>query len=130
MGLPPPDPNRQIDPNHRITGTVKPHMKAADRLKAGGAIFLTVKKAGADGAAVGGPLAVEKLTWQAGEVKFQLTEAQAMTAGTELVGDVVVTARYDQDGDAISKQPGDVVGSARVTIPADNVTITLDDILQ
>ena len=59
-----------------------------------------------------------------------MTEAQAMIAGTQLTGDVVVTARYDQDGDALSKQPGDISGSIRVKIPADNVTLTLDDVLQ
>ncbi|MGE3767954.1 MAG: hypothetical protein AB7L94_37220, partial [Kofleriaceae bacterium] len=64
-----------------------------------------------------------------GELAFSLTEAQAMVGGTELVGDVVVTARYDQDSDAISKQPGDITGSTRVTLPADNVTVVLDTIL-
>src|SRR6185503_5518330 len=50
----------------------------------------------------------------------------AMVAGTELSGDVVVTARYDQDTDALTKQPGDITGQVRVTIPADNVKLTLD----
>jgi hypothetical protein len=130
MGLPAPDPGRKIDPNRRIVGTIKPHAKAKDRLAAGGAVFVIVKKAGPDGAPVGPPLAVDKLTWQKDELKFTMTEAQAMIGGTELVGDVVVTARYDQDGDALSKQPGDVVGEIRVKVPADNVTLTLDDVLQ
>lgn len=130
MGLPAPDPNRKIDPNRRVTGTIKPHAKAKDRLAAGGAIFITVKKVGPDGAPSGPPLAVDKLTWSKDELKFSMTEAQSMIAGTELTGDVIVMARYDQDGDAISKQPGDVVGTARVKIPADNVNVTLDDILQ
>ena len=78
----------------------------------------------------GPPLAVDKLTWGSGDLPFEMTEKQAMIAGTELTGDVVVTARFDQDGDAISKQPGDVSGSVRVKIPADKVTLTLDDVLQ
>jgi hypothetical protein len=130
MGLPAPDPNRKIDPSRRVTGTIKVHAKAKDRVAMGGAIFITVKKAGPDGAPSGPPLAVDKLTWAKDELKFSMTEAQSMIAGTELTGDVVVTARYDQDSDAISKQPGDVVGSVRVKIPADNVNLTLDDILQ
>ena len=36
----------------------------------------------------------------------------------------------DQDGDAISKQPGDVMGQVKVKVPADNVTLFLDDVLQ
>jgi hypothetical protein len=91
-------------------------------------VFVIVKKAGPDGAPMGPPVAVDKLTW-ADPLPFEMTEAQAMIAGTELTGDVVVTARYDQDGDAMSKQPGDVVGSIKVKIPADKVTLTLDDVL-
>jgi hypothetical protein len=130
MGLPAPDPNRKMDPNHRVTGVIKVHMKAKDRVAPGGAVFVIVKKAGPDGAPVGPPLAVDKLTWTKDELKFSMTDAQSMIAGTELSGDVVVTARYDQDSDAISKQPGDVSGSVRVKVPADNVTLTLDDVLQ
>ena len=109
---------------------IKVHAKAKDRVAAGGAVFITVKRAGADGAPQPGPpLAVEKLTWAKDELQFELTEKQAMIAGTELTGDVVVAARFDQDGDAISKQPGDVAGSVRVKVPADKVTLTLDQVL-
>jgi hypothetical protein len=92
-------------------------------------VFVIVKRAGDDGTPQGPPLAVEKLTWSNNELPFELTEKQAMIAGTELTGDVVVSARYDQDGDAISKQPGDIAGSVRVKVPADNVQLTLDDVL-
>jgi hypothetical protein len=129
MGLPPPDPNRKIDPTRRVKGLIKIHAKAKDRIAAGGAVFVTIKKAGPDGQPSGPPLAVDRLTWQQDPLPFEMTEAQAMIAGTELVGDVVVTARYDQDGDAISKQPGDIVGVAKVKVPADNVNVTLDEIL-
>lgn len=130
LGLPAPDPNRKIDPTRFVKGVIKIHEKARPRAKAGTALFLVVKRAGSDGAPTGQPLAVEKLEWTAtGEISFALTEAQAMVAGTELVGDVIVTARYDQDSDAISKEPGDITGATRVTLPAQNVTIVLDTIL-
>ncbi|HWU86076.1 MAG TPA: hypothetical protein VN253_02330 [Kofleriaceae bacterium] len=129
LGLPPPDPNRKIDPSHRVKGMIKVHAKAKDRVKPGGAVFVVVKRAGADGQPSGSPLAVEKLSWAGDGVAFELTEANAMSAGTELTGDVVVTARYDQDSDAISKQPGDVTGQIRVKVPADAVELTLDTIL-
>lgn len=129
MGLPAPDPNRKIDPNHHVKGVIKVHAKAKSRVAAGGAVFVIVKKAGPDGAPLGPPVAVDKLTWQKDELPFEMTEAQAMIAGTELTGDVIVTARYDQDGDALSKQPGDITGSIKVKIPADNVTLTLDEVL-
>lgn len=130
MGLPPPDPNRPINPNNRVKGVIKIHAKAKDRVAAGGAVFVTVRRAGPDGTPVGPPVAVDKLTWSKDELPFEMTEKHAMIAGTELTGDVIVTARYDQDSDALSKQPGDVTGSVRVKVPADNVTLTLDEVLQ
>lgn len=128
MGLQPPDPQRAVDPNNRIRGTLKVDAKAKDKVKAGGAVFLIVKKADASGAPSGPPLAVDKVIFTDG-LKFELTEAQAMVAGTKLEGDVVVSARYDQDSDAISKQPGDVTGTVRVKVPAENVELKLDTVL-
>jgi len=129
MGLKGPDPGRKINPANFVRGTIRVHMKAKDRVKDGGAVFIKVQRA-VDGAPSGPPLAVDKLTWSKDGVPFELTEKQAMIAGTELTGEVVVTARFDQDSDAISKQPGDVSGSIKVKIPADKVTLTLDDVLQ
>jgi hypothetical protein len=129
MGALAPDPNRPIDPAHHIRGLIKVGPKAVANAKSGGAIFLIVKQADATGQPTGTPLAVDKLTWNGKDLPFEMTEGQAMIKGTQLVGDVVVTARYDQDGDAISKQPGDITGQLRVKIPADNVSVVLDTVL-
>jgi len=129
LGLAAPDPDRKIDPSHRVTGMITIDTAAKDRVKPGTPVFLIVKRAGPDGAPSGPPLAVDKLSWTAGGVPFELTEAQAMVAGTDLSGDVVVMARYDQDSDALSKQPGDITGQVRVTIPADHVKLLLDTVL-
>ena len=129
LGLAAPDPDRPIDPSHRVTGVILVDDKAKDRVKVGTSVFLIVKRAGADGAPTGPPLAVDKLSWSPGGMAFELGDAQAMVAGTELTGDVVVMARYDQDSDALSKQPGDLTGQVRVTIPADNVKLRLDTVL-
>jgi len=129
LGLAAPDPDRPIDPSHRVTGVIAVDAKAKGRVKAGTAVFLIVKRAGPDGAPSGPPLAVDKLTWSGDGVAFELTEEQAMVAGTDLSGDVVVMARYDQDSDAGSKQPGDVTGQVRVKIPAEHVKLTLDTVL-
>jgi hypothetical protein len=128
MGFSAPDPTRKVDPTKRIRGTIKVDAKAKANVKAGGAIFLIVKKADANGQPSGPPLAVDKVLYADG-LKFELTEANAMVAGTELTGDVVVSARYDQDSDAISKQPGDVTGMTKVKIPAENVELKLDTVL-
>jgi hypothetical protein len=129
MGLPAPDPNRKIDPSRTVRGVIRVHAKAKSRLSAGGAVFLVVKRADATGQPTGTPLAVDKLTWGSDEIPFEVSEKNAMVGGTELTGDVVVTARYDQDGDALTKEPGDVIGTQRVKIPADKVVVTLDDVI-
>ena len=129
MGLSAPDPDRAIDPSHRIAGMLGVDARLEGRLSPGTAVFLIVKRAGADGTPSGPPLAVDKLTWAGDGVAFELTEEQAMVAGTALSGDVVITARYDQDGDAMTKEAGDVTGQARVTVPAEHVKLTLDTLL-
>ena len=130
MGLPPPDPNRPIDPTHHVSGVIKLPAKSAAKPQAGTAVFVVVKAADASGQPSGPPLAVQKLAWPAtGDLTFNLTEADAMIGGTQLTGKVVITAHYDQDSDALSKQPGDILGEAKVTVPADNVTLLLDQVL-
>jgi hypothetical protein len=127
LGLPPPDPNRPIDPTHRIAGTIKVDPKLKANLKEGGAIFLIAKHLDASGAPSGPPVAVEKLTWKGDSIPFELTDHDSMIAGTVLDGTVLVIAHYDTDGDAISKTSGDVLGQVQVTIPADKVALTLDN---
>ncbi len=41
--------------------------------------------------------------------EFEVTDQDVMMGGSGLGGAVRVEARIDQDGDAMSKQPGDVV---------------------
>ncbi len=129
LGLESPDPNRPIDPSHRIRGIIKLSSKIHPSLKPDGPIFLIVKRPGPDGQPMGSPLAVDKVLWTGDGLGFELTERQAMISGTEMTGEVIVIARYDQDSDAMTKQPGDVVGMARVKIPADGVVIELDTLL-
>jgi hypothetical protein len=129
LGLAAPDPDRAIDPSRRVAGMLTIDPKAKDRVKDGTAVFIVVKRAGPDGTPSGSPLAVDKLTWKAGGVPFELTDAQAMVAGTELSGDVVVMARYDQDSDAMTKEPGDVTGQLRVKVPAADIKLSLDTVL-
>jgi hypothetical protein len=128
LGLTPPDPNRRIDPTQRVAGVITVDPKVGDRAKPGTSVFLVVKRAGADGAP-GQTLAVDKLTWGKDGLSFELTDANAMLAGTALSGEVIVIARYDQDSDALTKEPGDITGQVRVKIPAERVKLQLDTVL-
>jgi hypothetical protein len=129
LGLEAPDPDRAIDPNQRVTGAILIDRKARDRARSGTSVFVVVKRAGPDGAPTGPVLAVDKLTWGKDDIPFSLTGANAMLAGTEHSGDVVVMARYDQDSDALTKEPGDITGQVRVQVPANNVMLRLDTVL-
>ena len=129
LGLAPPDPNRAIDPSRFVKGVITLDAKLAPHVKAGGVIYVVVKRADASGQPTGTALAVDKLTWQSDKLTFELGEQQAMVDGTQLTGDVIVQAHYAQDGDALSKAPGDVLGQTRVKIPADHVNVVLDKVL-
>ena len=128
--LPAPDPNRKMDPAHHIKGMVSVDPKLKDKVKAGTPVFLVAKQVDASGNPSGAPLAVERLEWSDKGIEFTLDEGNAMIAGTELKGDVLVTAHYDTDGEARSKTPGDLLGQTKVTIPADGVKVVLDNLLQ
>jgi hypothetical protein len=91
-----------------------------------GVIFVLVKKADASGQPTGMPLAVDRLQYDGKPITFVLDASKQMVAGTPIAGDVVVTARWDRDGDAMTKQVGDITGSVRVTAPATDVKLVLD----
>lgn len=129
MGLPAPDPNRPVNPNNVLAGTIEAGPGIAEKLQNGTAIFLVAKSAGPDGAPVGPPLAVEKLTWTGSSLPFKLSEANAMIAGTVFSGNVVLVARYDQDGEALSKKTGDVTGTITAKVPSTTIKLTLDTVL-
>lgn len=64
-------------------------------------------------------------------LSFLMTGKDVMMQGTAFNGAVRLDARIDQDGDAISKQPGDVVGKAKdvVQVGDKGVKFTLDQTL-
>jgi hypothetical protein len=131
LGLQPPDPDRPINPDRFLKGTIKPSAETKARIPPGAVIFLSVKRAEpTTGQPTGAPLAVKRLQVSTWPLWFEITEADAMISGTALDGDVVITAWSDQDQDAIGKQPGDVQGQARAKIPAKDLSLVLDKVIQ
>jgi hypothetical protein len=123
-------PPPAVDPTHRVAGKIVPHAKAKDRMVEGTAVFVFAKQVGPDGQPVGMPIVAERLEWKKDGIDFVLDETKMRMSGAPLVGDVVIIARYDLDSDAMSKKAGDVAGQLKVKVPADKVTVTLDDVLQ
>lgn len=83
------------------------------KVKAGSVLFVIVRRSAPKGQK-GMMIAATKLegiTTGAFPLKYVVKQSDAMM-GAPLAGKVNVSARIDQDGDAISKQPGDIIGSA------------------
>ena len=87
-----------------VRGSLVLDAKLKDKAKPGAVIFLSARGA-QGGAPAGPPLAVKRLTVGAWPQPFELSAADAMMPGLTLRGQVVLSARIDQDEDAMTKQP-------------------------
>jgi hypothetical protein len=118
-----------FDPKAVVAGVLRLDDKVKSKVAEGDVIFLVAR--GADESGQPGPvLAVKKMNASTWPLSFTLDARDAMVSGTKLHGKVVVSARVDKDGDAISKNPGDVTGVSRpVDVPASKVVVTLDTVL-
>jgi hypothetical protein len=121
----------EFDPKTVISGVIKLDPKVKSNVQAGDTIFLVARKwEPGGGPQQGTPLAVKKLTVAGWPLPFALDSRDAMIAGTKIEGKVVVTARVDKDGDAITKNPGDVTGQSKaVDPPSKSVVVALDTLL-
>jgi hypothetical protein len=127
LGLPPPNPDRPIDPTKYVRGTIQPSAAMQAKIEPGAIIYLSVKQLDpATGEGVGFALATEKYS-ATFPLAFEVNAKHQMVDGTpSLDGDVVVYAWTDQDGDAATKSPGDIIGSVKAKVPAADVKLTLD----
>jgi hypothetical protein len=130
-GLRPPDPDRPIDPSKFLRGRITATPTTAPAIEKGAILFLSVKPIDpTSGDVIGGTLAVDRIDIGALPVEFALTEANSMVDNTLFAGDVIVTARIDRDGEARTREPGDVEGRVRARIPAGGLELVLDTIVR
>ncbi len=129
--LQPPDPDRKIDDSKFLRGTIRADAKLAAGIKSGAVLFLSaVPIDPTSGEVLGAPVAVARLDVDKLPMPFELTERDAMAAGTRFEGDVMISAWVDGDGEARTKEPGDVEGRVRARIPARSVELVLDTALR
>lgn len=119
---PPPQPGNQPAPGAqtaatRISGTVDVPAGMVDSLPSGATLYLIVRVAGREG---GAPLAVQQIPDPSFPHSFEITERDAMIEGTPLMGEMSLTARLDQDGDAFSTEPGDFSGQVSPVVAGDS----------
>jgi hypothetical protein len=123
-------PGGEFDPKSVVAGVIKVDDKVKSKIAHGDTIFVVARRYEEGATGPGTPLAVQKLSADKWPLKFSLDSRDAMLAGTSLAGKVVVTVRVDKDGDAITKNPGDVTGQSRpVEPPKKDVVVSLDTVL-
>ena len=110
-----------------IEGRLEVAPEVAQNIKAGDTIFLIARDAQTNAM-----VAVTKLVAPPQfPLPFVLSGQNAMMGNTPFQGSVKLSARVDKDGDATSKNPGDVVGEigTATVIPATGVVLTLNKLL-
>ena len=117
-------------PTGDVKGTVKLDAKFKADVKPGSVLFLVARR-DTGGTGKGMLLAAKKIPVSGAAMfplTYTLTQADVMMQGTQLNGDVTVHARIDGDGDALSKNPGDITGVTPKGVPVGSkgVDLTLD----
>jgi hypothetical protein len=137
-GLPPGHPPTEAPPlgdpigDGTVQGTIELGSGLEAKIKPGSVLFIIVRRDAGEGAK-GMLIASQKLPVGPGmfPLRYTITRKDVMMQGTQLAGPVRVDARIDGDGDALSKDPGDIVGAAKgaVSVGTHGVDFTLDQVL-
>ena len=109
-----------------IRGEVRVAEALREQLRPDAVLFIIARVG-----AAGPPLAVKRIRSPRFPLQFSIGPDDRMIATLPFQGALQLTARLDGDGDAISRDPGDLQGRADGTYPpgASNVTIVLDEAL-
>lgn len=107
-----------------LTGRVS--LGAGLKAPAGALLYIAVRKKGVPGP----PLAARRVPNASLPYEFSLSGADAMMEGTVFEGEVEITARLDQDGDPLSRQPGDVQGVKNAKVGDSGLKIVLDQLIE
>jgi cytochrome c-type biogenesis protein CcmH len=134
-GLPPASSSAPLPAGHpsvaaergaSLEGTLEVAPALQGQVKPGDTLYLVARSVGADGTVTRMPLAVSRLTVGPMPMTFTLSAADVMMQGSPFAGAVQITARVDKDGDAMTRNPGDVEGVIKAEIPARGLKIVLD----
>jgi hypothetical protein len=117
------DPWADAEP---IRGVVTVADELADRVPEGAVLFLMVRVG-----PKGSLLAVQRIAAPSLPMRFAIGPADRMGQRVPFAGEFQLSARLDTDGDASSRNPGDLQGRAPGTHApgASGVTILLDELL-
>ena len=107
-----------------ITGTLSLAPDLAGRVPEGGTLFIIARR----GAGGGPPLAVRRIPSPRFPLEFSIGPENVMIPGVVFEGDILLSARVDGDGNAMTRNPGDLQGSLDEPVaPGSRVSIVLDE---
>jgi hypothetical protein len=109
----------------RVSGVIEVAPALAVSVPSNATLYLIVRVAGR---ATGAPLAVQQVPAPSFPYRFEITERDSMIEGTPLIGEMSITARIDQDGDAFTTSPGDISGQVSPVVAGDSdIVVTLEE---
>jgi hypothetical protein len=111
-----------------ITGKIELGSAVAKK-KPEGTLYIVARRISDNPNARGTLIAVKKLPATTFPLAFEMSGADMPFQTGAFEGDLTLTARIDQDGDPMSYQKGDAIGSLpKVRVGAKNVRLTIDQI--
>lgn len=109
-----------------IEGTVSLAAELEGRVPAGAVLFIIARRGGG-----GPPLAVKRIREPGFPLSFTLGPEDRMIQSIPFAGPLQVSARVDSDGNAMSRNPGDMSGAAASDVEpgARGVDVVIDQVL-
>jgi hypothetical protein len=125
----PPMPAAAAEPGASITGSIVLPASIAKVRPKGGTLYLVARRPSDNPSARGTLIAVRKLPATTFPLPFSLTAADMPFQNGPFDGELVLTARIDQDGDPLTHEKGDVFGTlAKVSVGSHDVKLALDQV--
>jgi hypothetical protein len=129
MPAAPPSPPAAADPGGSITGSIVLSPAIAKARPQGGTLYLVARQPSDNPNVRGTMIAVKKMPATTFPLPFALTAADMPFQNGPFEGELVLTARIDQDGDPLTYEKGDVFGKLpKVQVGSHNVKLALDQV--
>lgn len=120
------DPSSQFaeveSDTHSVRGIAE--IPTGIKVPAGATVFVSARPT-----AGGPPLAVARFAYTSSPFRFSLTSANKMLEDTKFEGMVELSIRIDQDGDPLSRTPGDLYGQTTVRVGAQTLRVKIDGVI-
>lgn len=117
-------------PAGKISGKITIDAKLKANTDPNAALFIIARPAGG---VAGPPLAVKKIDKPTFPLSYSLGQENVMMQGTPFAGKINITVRLDKDGNAMTREAGNLLGDYRknpVDVGSQNVDVVLDQLAQ